>query len=183
MAVLTLTSTTAGCTRVTLDEPKAAAVLRSHARFSDPIVIGLALGRTADDAGATAAAVRVLENRGVLDPGPKPPATMTLTEAGGARLGSDGWALLEAPAGRTLVVPVARRELIAITTVRPDDGGGRIGFDWRWVVTDVGQALRAGGVDLHAWGLRIDDAHTFQGGARLAFSGETWAVNIIRPPD
>ncbi len=175
---------TVGCAQPTLDADKASAVLRSHARFAEPIVIGLPLDRSADDeSGETAAAWRVLVDRGDLVLAVEPVPTAGLTEAGQARIGTNGWNLLDGAAGRTLAVPVARRELLEITTLSPDDTGGRIGFEWRWVVTAVGQALRAGGVDLRHWGLRIDDEHTFRGGASLTLAGETWIVDIVRPPD
>ena len=95
------------------------------------------------------------------------PFYVSLTSQGHYLIGTAGWAITEARAVRTLSVPVARRELLDVEVVQPSEGGGLLAFDWRWSMTDVGLAFRLAGVRLEDWGLRIDDGHTFKGGAQL----------------
>lgn len=172
----------AACSHSTLEPEKAAAALRGHERFAQPLVIGLPLGPTAHVHPASAReAAQVLAQRGDVVVAATEPLEIRLTPQGNRRLGAGGWALGEAPV-RTLSVPVARRDLVQVSDVEPKPGGGVVSFDWRWVMTDVGRELRAAGVPLQDWGLRIDDRHTFKGVAELTLSGDRWLIRIGRPP-
>ena len=182
-ALLSIPVLGTACARPTLDEGKAAAALRGHPRFAQPIVIGLPLEPSERPAVASAiAASEVLMARGDLIITQTEPFYVSLTSQGQYLIGTAGWTITEARAVRTLSVPVARRELLDVEVVQPSEGGGLLAFDWRWSMTDVGLAFRLAGVRLEDWGLRIDDGHTFKGGAQLTLAGDRWDIRITRPP-
>ena len=182
LVILVIMGLCASCARETLEADKAAAALRGHERFAQPLVIGLPLGPVQPSHPASViCAARVLARRGDVVVRPSDPPQIELTPQGQRRLGDGGWAVSEARPVRTLAVPVARRELLRVAGIEPTPGGGVLSFDWRWSMTEIGRELRAAGVQLEDWGLRIDDRQTFKGVAELTLSGDHWSIRIARP--
>ena len=127
-------------------------------------------------------ACEVLASRGDVNIEETEPLRVSLTPQGQGLIETGEWAVTDDRAVRTLSVPVARRELLHVSSVQPSERGDIVAFEWRWSMTDVGRELRAAGVRLQDWGLRIDDRHTFEGGATLTLVGDRWDIQITRPP-
>ena len=174
----------AGCDRRTLDEAQAGAALRGHARFSQPLVIGLPLeSSTRPGVPSAIVASDLLMARGDVTIEQADPLQLRLTDRGRDLLGTAGWAVTGGSVAPTLSVPIAGRELVRITAIESSEPGWIVAFDWRWSMTEIGQELRDAGVRLEDWGLRIDDRHMFRGGAQLTLVGDRWDIRITRPPD
>lgn len=49
------------------------------------------------------------------------------------------------PNGILDIVPLARKELVSVTAVRPlPDGTATVDFTWRWIANEVGQSFKSG---------------------------------------
>lgn len=78
--------------------------------------------------------------------------------------------ILVRPNGFADLVPLARKELTAVTAV----SGAEVDFDWRWIPNELGSAIRSGAVH---------DRYTApqRATATLLHDGTSWSVLRIRP--
>jgi hypothetical protein len=74
------------------------------------------------------------------------------------------------PNGLLDIVPLAKKEMGEVTSVRAnDDGTARVDFTWRWIANEVGSSFKTG--------LVADRfAAPQDGAATLIWDGTTWSV-------
>lgn len=74
------------------------------------------------------------------------------------------------PNGYVDLVPIAKKELGTVTSVRPNpDGTASADFDWKWIPNEVGQAFKSGLVKE-----RFDAPQ--RATAKLMWDGKSWTV-------
>jgi hypothetical protein len=79
------------------------------------------------------------------------------------------------PNGTVDIVPLAKKELVAASAVRPlPDGNVAVDFDWKWTVNEIGAAFRSGA-------LHDRYAAPQQATATLLSDGTSWSVLKIEP--
>lgn len=77
------------------------------------------------------------------------------------------------PNGFIDIVPLAKKELIEVSAVRPVEDGVEVDFTWRWIPNEVGSAFKRGII-------RDRFAATHDATAKLQDLGSGWEVMLIR---
>ena len=111
--------------------------------------------------------------------------------AGAADLERDGWIriaggrvviakgdgdkrFLVRPNGYLDIVPLAKKELLAVTQVRKTDEGAEADIAWKWIPNEVGAAFTSGAVKE-----RFDATH--HATVKMRDFGSGWVVMLIEP--
>ena len=77
------------------------------------------------------------------------------------------------PNGYTDIVPLARKELVEVTAVRPTAEGVDVDFTWKWLTNEIGSAFKTGPLyDRYATPQKAT--------ATLYHDGAKWAILRIR---
>jgi hypothetical protein len=79
------------------------------------------------------------------------------------------------PNGTVDIVPLAKKELVAVNAVRPlPDGNVAVDFDWKWIANEIGATFRSGA-------LHDRYAAPQHATATLFRDGDAWSVLRIAP--
>lgn len=76
------------------------------------------------------------------------------------------------PNGFVDIVPLARKELVEVSSVEPRNGNALVRFTWRWIPNEIGEQFDSGPVHERF-------AATHRAAATLIRSGEGWVVLLI----